>query len=125
MVATWALAPRSGERAQDSTNNLDRVRGAANCPSPQPSPRSLRSRGEGAHRVCCTRARFTATEGPGNHSADHSALMPVSLMMGPHFSVSNATRLASSLGVDTVTGAPIAAYLCLTDACVSAATASA
>jgi len=50
--AARALAPRSGERAQDSTNNLVRVRGATNCPSPQPSPRSAAaSRGEGAHRV--------------------------------------------------------------------------
>ena len=39
-AAARALAPRSGERAQDSTNNLVRVRGATNCPSPQPSPRS-------------------------------------------------------------------------------------
>src|SRR5262249_34092142 len=29
-----------GERAQDSTNNFVRVRGATSCPSPQPSPRS-------------------------------------------------------------------------------------
>ena len=43
--AARALAPRSGERAQDSTNNLVRVRGATNCPSPQPSPRFATLRG--------------------------------------------------------------------------------
>src|SRR5258708_25371525 len=55
-MAPHVPSPRvSGERAQDSTNKLVRVRGATSCPSPQPSPRSARfrgrSRGEGAHRV--------------------------------------------------------------------------
>jgi hypothetical protein len=43
--AARALAPqaeRSGERAQDSTNNLVRVRGATSCPSPNPLPAPLR-----------------------------------------------------------------------------------
>ena len=54
----------------------------------------------------------------------HSPLMPVSLMIGPHFSVSDAIRAASSIGVEVMTGAPIASYLCFTDGCSSAATAS-
>src|SRR5262249_21570461 len=44
-IAARALAPRSGERAQDSSSNLVRVRGTTSCPSPQPSPRSPRFRG--------------------------------------------------------------------------------
>ena len=43
--AARALAPPSGQGAQDSSNSLVRVRGAANCPSPQPSPRSATLRG--------------------------------------------------------------------------------
>src|SRR5262245_24470482 len=55
----------------------------------------------------------------------HSGLIPASLMIGPHISVSDASRAASSAGVDTVTGAPMASYLSLTEGCSSAATASA
>ena len=79
-VAARALAPRSGERAQDSTNNLVRVRGATSCPSPQPSPRSagrgsiprspLASRGSRARGY----VRFTS---PGNTS-NTSALPSIS-----------------------------------------------
>src|SRR5262245_26946814 len=56
---------------------------------------------------------------------NHSGLMPASLMIGPHISLSDASRAASSAGVDTVTGAPMASYLSLTEGCSSAATASA
>jgi len=42
----------------------------------------------------------------------HSPPMPVSLMIGPHFSVSDAIRAASSIGVEVTTGASIASYLC-------------
>src|SRR5262245_24574293 len=55
----------------------------------------------------------------------HSGLIPASLMIGPHISVSDASRAASSAGVDAVTGAPMASYLSLTEGCSSAATASA
>src|SRR5262249_9291318 len=54
----------------------------------------------------------------------HSPLIPASLMIGPHIAVSDASRAASSAGVETTTGAPIASYLSLTNGCCSAATVS-
>src|SRR5262249_32168810 len=57
--AARALAPqaeRSGERAQDSSNNLVRVRGATSCPSPHPSPRSAALRGAREHAELAARS---------------------------------------------------------------------
>src|SRR4051794_40813110 len=54
----------------------------------------------------------------------HSGVIPASLTIGPHFSVSDTSSAASSAGVEVVTGAPIASYLSLTDGCPNAAIAS-
>lgn len=61
---------------------------------------------------------------PPHDGVAHSGFIPASLMIGLHISVSAASRAASSFGVEVVTGAPMASYLCNTDRFSSAATAS-
>ena len=55
---------------------------------------------------------------------NHSALMPASLMIGPHFCKSAWRKAASSAGLDDVGGAPTTSNRSLKDECISASTPS-
>ena len=57
-----------------------------------------------------SQAEFGTAAPPIHRHTDYSGLMPASLTIGPHFAVSDASRAASSTGVEGVTGARIHAH---------------
>jgi hypothetical protein len=54
-----------------------------------------------------SQAEFGTAAPPDSPAHGYSCLMPASLTIGPHFAVSDASRAASSAGVEAVTGALI------------------